>query len=226
MVVQVYLCNQGCGKSTLLKLLFRFHDPQSGRILIDDQDIKTISLNSLRKSIGVVPQDTILFNQSIRENILYGDPKASMNSIHQAAKMSNIHDLIISLPNQYESQVGERGMIISGGEKQRINLARVFLKSPSIILFDEPTSSLDTNTETQIMSSIYDFFDGKRTGVFIAHRLTTIMNCDLIIVLDKGTVVEIGSHDSLVAIDDGYYSRLWNSQQYMEDESDDDKTLE
>ena len=208
----------GCGKSTLLKLIFRFFDPTSGSIAIDGQDVSSVQLASLRSCIAVVPQDTILFNQSIYYNIAYGRPEALKHHVHEAAKKALIHDTITTkFPEGYETRVGERGLMVSGGEKQRVQLARVFLKDAPIILFDEATSALDQATETSIMNTTRRFLansntDGKRTAVFIAHRLRTVADCDVIFVLDGGRLVEQGSHDALLR-KNGLYAKMWFEQQ-------------
>ncbi|KAJ3125206.1 Iron-sulfur clusters transporter atm1, mitochondrial [Nowakowskiella sp. JEL0407] len=249
----------GCGKSTILRLLYRFYDPDSGGIYINQQNLKEVDLESLRLAVGVVPQDTILFNRSVFYNIAYGKPGVdvadteepvedktdplgyaavvrsrvkgiTMEEVVDAAKRAQIHDVIANnFPDKYASVVGERGLMVSGGEKQRIQLARVFLKNPSIIFFDEPTSALDLNTESAIMESIHSFLDSgpppvvsingeltpipaKRTAIFIAHRLSTVKDCDKIFVLKEGQVVESGTHDELLMIDGGIYSTMWLSQ--------------
>ncbi|KNC99149.1 uncharacterized protein SPPG_05407 [Spizellomyces punctatus DAOM BR117] len=214
----------GCGKSTILRLLFRFFDPQRGTITIDGDDIRGVSLESLRQSMGVVPQDTILFNQTIYYNILYGRPDASREEVEEAARKARIHDVIVNnFPEGYETKVGERGLMISGGEKQRVQLARTFLKNPPIMLFDEATSALDQSTETAIMTTIREFLHdphpatqaaglGSRTAIFIAHRLRTIMDCDLIVVMKEGHVAESGTHDELL-LKGGVYASMWKAQQ-------------
>ncbi|KAI8823564.1 putative ABC transporter [Fimicolochytrium jonesii] len=219
----------GCGKSTILRLLFRFFDPQEGSIVIDGQNIRDVTIESLRQSMGVVPQDTILFNQTIYYNILYGRPDATREEVEEAARKARIHDVIVNnFPNGYETVVGERGLMISGGEKQRVQLARTFLKNPAIMLFDEATSALDQTTETAIMATIRDFLNDPhravsndadvnwprtRTAVFIAHRLRTIMDCDHIVVMKEGKAIEVGTHEELLAIPDGVYAGMWRAQQ-------------
>ncbi|KAK4688534.1 ATP-binding cassette, subfamily B (MDR/TAP), member 7, partial [Tremellales sp. Uapishka_1] len=203
----------GCGKSTVFRLLFRFYDSQSGRILIDGQDIKDISLQSLRKAIGVVPQDTPLFHADILHNIRYGNLEASDEEVMEAAKKAQVHDTVSHLPDGYRTQVGERGLMISGGEKQRLAVARLLLKDPPILFFDEATSALDVYTETELMRNINStLVDGTKTSVFIAHRLRTISDADLIIVLRDGQVAEQGSHEELLKIQGGVYEHLWNAQ--------------
>jgi ATP-binding cassette subfamily B (MDR/TAP) protein 7 len=202
----------GCGKSTLLKLLFRFYDVQEGRILIDGQDIRNVSLESLRKSIGVVPQDTPLFNDSIEHNIKYGDMSASPEKVIAAAKRAQIHDIISRLPDGYNTMVGERGMMISGGEKQRLAVSRLILKDPPLLFFDEATSALDTHTEQALMQNINSILKEKaRTSVFVAHRLRTIYDSDVIIVLKEGRVAESGTHSKLIDTG-GVYSELWSGK--------------
>ncbi|KAL2930227.1 ABC transporter B family member 25 mitochondrial, partial [Bienertia sinuspersici] len=200
----------GSGKSTILRLLFRFFDPHSGHITIDGQDISEVTLDSLRKSIGVVPQDTVLFNDSIFHNIHYGNLTASAEEVYEAARRAAIHDTIMKFPDKYSTVVGERGLKLSGGEKQRVALARAFLKSPPILLCDEATSALDSTTEAEILSALRSLADN-RTSIFIAHRLTTAMQCDEIVVLENGRVVEQGSHEALLS-KTGRYSQLWSQQ--------------
>jgi ATP-binding cassette subfamily B (MDR/TAP) protein 6 len=171
----------GGGKSTILRLLFRFYDPSSGRIYVDGQDIRQVTQYSLRKNIGVVPQDTVLFNDTIKYNIQYGDHHASEEAVYRAAKAAQIHDKILSFPDGYETKVGERGLRLSGGEKQRVAIARTILKNPPIILLDEATSALDTTTERHIQQALADMTKD-RTTLVIAHRLSTIVNADLILV--------------------------------------------
>ncbi|RSH93196.1 Iron-sulfur clusters transporter atm1, mitochondrial [Saitozyma podzolica] len=203
----------GCGKSTVFRLLFRFYDSDSGRILIDGQDIKDVTLESLRKSIGVVPQDTPLFHADIMHNIRYGRLAASDEEVYAAAKKAQVDQTIEKLPEKYATKVGERGLMISGGEKQRLAVARLLLKDPPILFFDEATSALDVYTETELMRNINNtLLDGTKTSVFIAHRLRTISDADLIIVLRDGQVAEQGSHEELLAIEDGVYRRLWEAQ--------------
>ena len=201
----------GAGKSTLSRLLFRFYETDSGRILIDDQDISDVTQESLRENIGIVPQDTVLFNQSIFHNIHYANHDASMDEVIQAARVANIHEFIQSLPDGYETIVGERGLKLSGGEKQRIAIARVILKNPRILVFDEATSSLDSRSEQSILSSLKQVAM-KHTTLVIAHRLSTIIDADNILVLDKGSIVEQGTHQQLL-VKDGLYAHLWQLQQ-------------
>ena len=203
----------GCGKSTLLRLLFRFYDVNSGRILIDDQDIRHVSLESLRKAIGVVPQDTPLFNNTIEHNIRYGRIEASFEEVKKAAQRARINDLVEGLPAGYKTMVGERGMMISGGEKQRLAVSRLLLKDPPILFFDEATSALDTYTEQTLLQNINSILKEKaRTSVFVAHGLRTIFDSDIIFVLKDGQVVENGTHPQLLALG-GVYANLWAAQE-------------
>ncbi|XP_027333795.1 ABC transporter B family member 25, mitochondrial isoform X5 [Abrus precatorius] len=200
----------GSGKSTILRLLFRFFDPHSGSIKIDNQDIREVTLESLRKSIGIVPQDTVLFNDTIFHNIHYGRLSARKEEVYEAARQAAIHDTIMNFPDKYSTVVGERGLKLSGGEKQRVALARAFLKAPAILLCDEATSALDSTTEAEILNALKSLANN-RTSVFIAHRLTTAMQCDEIIVLENGKVVEQGPHEVLLA-NAGRYAQLWGQQ--------------
>ncbi|GAP85025.1 putative iron-sulfur clusters transporter atm1 [Rosellinia necatrix] len=203
----------GCGKSTILRLLFRYYDVESGRIIIDDQDIRNVKLDSLRESIGVVPQDTPLFNDTVGHNIRYGNLSAPESQVIAAAQRARIHDIIASWPQGYDTKVGERGMMISGGEKQRLAVSRLLLKDPPLLFFDEATSALDTHTEQTLMQNINSILREKaRTSVFIAHRLRTIYDADLIIVLKEGRVAEQGTHKELID-QGGLYSELWSAQE-------------
>lgn len=206
--------SSGAGKSTISRLLFRFYDINSGSITIDGQDIRGVTQSSLRKSIGIVPQDTVLFNDTIYYNIAYGDNSANYDEVIAASKNAHIHEFIISLPEGYETQVGERGLKLSGGEKQRIAIARTLLKNPSIYVFDEATSSLDTKTEKLIQASLKEISE-HYTTLIIAHRLSTIIDADEIIVLDNGYIVERGNHKTLLK-QKGYYAELWYKQQEEE----------
>ena len=200
----------GAGKSTISRLLFRFYDPTNGSIYINDENINSISQHSLRKIIGVVPQDTVLFNDTIHYNISYGDPKASEDDIINAAKNADIHNFVISLPDGYETIVGERGLKLSGGEKQRVAIARTFLKNPKILFFDEATSALDSITEKEIQKNLENISKNKTT-LIIAHRLSTAAYADNIIVLDKGSIIEQGSHNYLLDLK-GKYFEMWEKQ--------------
>lgn len=203
----------GCGKSTILRLLFRYYDIESGRILIDDQDVRNVKLDSLRESIGVVPQDTPLFNDTVGHNIRYGNLSAPESQVIAAAQRARIHDIITAWPHGYDTKVGERGMMISGGEKQRLAVSRLLLKDPPLLFFDEATSALDTHTEQTLMQNINSILREKaRTSVFIAHRLRTIYDADLIIVLKEGRVAEQGTHKELIDRG-GLYSELWSAQE-------------
>ncbi|OTA90885.1 hypothetical protein M434DRAFT_397656 [Hypoxylon sp. CO27-5] len=205
----------GCGKSTLLRLLFRFYDVDNGRVLIDDQDVRHVTLESLRKSIGVVPQDTPLFNDTVEHNIRYGDLSAPESQVIAAASRARIHDIISSWPAGYHTKVGERGLMISGGEKQRLAVSRLLLKDPPLLFFDEATSALDTHTEQALMQNINSILREKaRTSVFVAHRLRTIYDADLIIVLKEGRVAEQGTHKELIDRG-GLYSELWSAQETL-----------
>ncbi|MGO4124457.1 ABC transporter ATP-binding protein/permease [Inquilinus sp. YAF38] len=201
----------GAGKSTISRLLFRFYDITAGSVRIDGQDIRDITQSSLRAAIGIVPQDTVLFNDTIRYNIAYGRPGASDEEVEAAARMARIHDFVLRLPDGYETKVGERGLKLSGGEKQRVAIARTILKDPAILLFDEATSALDTNTEREIQANLREVSRGKTTLV-IAHRLSTVIDADEIIVLADGRIAERGSHAQLLA-EDGRYAEMWRRQQ-------------
>jgi len=201
----------GAGKSTLARLLFRFYDVSGGRILIDGQDIRDVTQQSLRRAIGIVPQDTVLFNDSIYYNIAYGRPDATREEVYAAARAAHIHDFIISLPEGYESTVGERGLKLSGGEKQRVAIARTVLKNPAILIFDEATSALDTRTEKIIQAELAEVAR-ERTTLIIAHRLSTIVDADQILVMEHGRIVERGHHRDLLT-QGGVYAALWKMQQ-------------
>jgi ATP-binding cassette, subfamily B, heavy metal transporter len=201
----------GAGKSTIAKLLFRFYNPSSGAIALGKSDIAHFTLDSTRRLMGVVPQDTVLFNDSIYYNIAYGNPNASREQIEECARRARLEDFISSLPKGYDTIVGERGLKVSGGEKQRLAIARVLLKNPPILIFDEATSALDTHSEHLIAQALDDLAV-KHTTIVIAHRLSTVMNADQIIVLDDGRVVERGTHSELLAIN-GRYAQLWMRQQ-------------
>ncbi|XP_040179923.1 ATP-binding cassette sub-family B member 7, mitochondrial [Rana temporaria] len=201
----------GSGKSTLIRLLFRFYEPQKGNIYVAGQNIQDVSLESLRKAIGVVPQDAVLFHNTLYYNLMYGNINASPEEVYQVAKLAGLHDAILRMPHGYNTQVGERGLKLSGGEKQRVAIARAMLKNPPIILYDEATSSLDSITEENILGSMRDMIR-HRTSVFIAHRLSTIVDADEIVVLEKGKVAERGTHFGLLANPSSLYSELWHTQ--------------
>lgn len=207
--------SSGSGKSTIGRLLFRFYDVGDGALTIDGQDARDVTQESLHAQIGVVPQDTVLFNDTVHYNIAYGRPGASEDEIRTAAKAAKIHDFIMSLPDGYETTVGERGLKLSGGEKQRVGIARTLLKNPPILLLDEATSALDTETEMEIQAELKAMSHG-RTVITIAHRLSTIADADKIVVLEDGVIVEEGAHDDLLSRD-GRYAHLWNRQSEDED---------
>jgi ATP-binding cassette subfamily B protein len=200
----------GAGKTTISRLLFRFYDLASGEITIDGQKISQVTQSSLRHAVGVVPQDTVLFNESIRFNICYGKVCAESAEINAAAKGAHIYDFIVSLSKQWDTEVGERGLKLSGGEKQRVAIARCLLKDPPIVVLDEATSALDSITERTIQDALVNLTKG-RTQLVIAHRLSTIQDADQIIVLKNGLVHERGTHDELLALD-GEYAASWDAQ--------------
>ena len=200
----------GAGKSTISRLLFRFYDVTGGRILVDGQDIRDVKQSSLRAAIGVVPQDTVLFNDTIRYNIAYGRPGATEEEIIQAAKLAQVHDFVMRLPEGYRTMVGERGLKLSGGEKQRVAIARTILKNPRILILDEATSALDTRTEQDIQAALRQV-SADRTTLVIAHRLSTVVEADEIIVLQDGRIAERGNHAELIARD-GLYAEMWRRQ--------------
>jgi ABC-type transport system involved in Fe-S cluster assembly fused permease/ATPase subunit len=203
--------SSGAGKSTIGRLLFRFYDVTKGRITIDGQDIRSVTQHSLRKAIGVVPQDTVLFNDTIEYNIAYGNPAATQKQIEGAARHAHIHTFIMSLPQKFKTRVGERGLKLSGGEKQRVAIARTLLKNPPIFLFDEATSALDTHTEKQIQANLLEL-SANHSTVIIAHRLSTVIDADEILVLDQGKIVERGKHKDLLERE-GLYTAMWQRQQ-------------
>jgi ATP-binding cassette subfamily B protein len=201
----------GSGKSTIARLLFRFYDVGEGSVSIDGQDIRAVTQDSLRRAIGVVPQDTVLFNDTIYYNILYGRPEATRDEVEEAARHAQLHDFITRLPDGYQTRVGERGLKLSGGEKQRVAIARVILKRPQILIFDEATSALDSHTEREIQASLREVA-AERTAIVIAHRLSTVVDADEIIVLDGGRIVERGRHEALLRAEGAYWA-LWTRQQ-------------
>jgi len=204
----------GAGKSTTINLLCRFYDVTSGAIEIDGIDIRDVQLRSLREQIGIVLQEPFLFHGTIAENIAYGRPEATMEEIMQAAQAANAHEFIVRFPEGYETMVGERGARLSGGERQRISIARAILKNPRILIFDEATASVDTETEHQIREAIDRLVSG-RTTFAIAHRFSTLKNADRLIVLEKGKLTEIGTHEELMAKEDGVFRRLCDMQSEM-----------
>jgi ATP-binding cassette subfamily B protein len=200
----------GIGKSTIIKLLMRLYEPSSGSIKINGIDISNIELSKYRSKFGVVSQDTVLFHESILFNISYGNPLATFNEIEKCSRSAMLHDTVMNMPNKYLTMVGERGVKLSGGEKQRLSIARALLKNPEIIIFDEATSSLDSSTEELFQNEMLQIVKGK-TVIIIAHRLSTIVNADLILVIDNGTVVESGNHTDLINLK-GIYNKLWSYQ--------------
>jgi ATP-binding cassette subfamily B protein len=208
----------GSGKSTLARLLLRYYDPAGGRILVDGQDIRQVTAGSVRQAIGVVPQETALFNDTLGNNIAYGRVGSTREEVVQACRAAHLHELIESLPEQYETQVGERGVNLSGGEKQRIAIARAVLKNPRILIFDEATSALDAVSEHAITQELDRLAQG-RTTLVIAYRLSTIVGANTIVVMDHGRIVEQGRHEELLRRK-GQYARLWLLQQRMEREAE------
>jgi ABC-type transport system involved in Fe-S cluster assembly fused permease/ATPase subunit len=206
----------GAGKSTLARLLFRFYDPQQGRVLLGGVDLRRLPLHRLRAALGVVPQDVVLFNDSLLENLRYGCPEASREAVAQAVRQAHLADFIARLPQGLDTPVGERGLKLSGGEKQRVAIARVLLKNPPVLIFDEATSSLDTIAERSILAALREAA-AQRTVLVIAHRLSTVVHADQIVVLDQGRVVERGSHAELLAAG-GAYARLWEAQRHQRPE--------
>jgi len=207
----------GAGKSTLSRLLFRFYDATAGRVLVDGQDVREVTQESLRAAIGVVPQDTVLFNDTIRYNIAYGRPDATQAEIEAAARRAQVHDFVLRLPDGYDTRVGERGLKLSGGEKQRVAIARTILKDPRVLILDEATSALDTGTEQDIQSALRAAAR-HRTTLTIAHRLSTVVDADQILVLSDGAVAERGTHQELLARD-GLYARMWALQAEQQEQA-------
>ena len=208
----------GSGKSTLARLLYRFYDVGSGAITIDGQDLRSVSQRSVRRAIGIVPQDTVLFNNTIAYNIRYGRPQASEEEVFAAARAARIHDFVLSLPKGYDTQVGERGLKLSGGEKQRVAIARTLLKNPPVVIFDEATSALDSANERAIQGEIRTAAQGK-TSLVIAHRLSTVIHAHEILVMQQGQIVERGTHADLLG-QQGIYAEMWAMQQQAADQSD------
>jgi ATP-binding cassette subfamily B protein len=204
----------GSGKSTLARLLFRFYDVGSGAITIDGQDIRQVTQGSVRRALGIVPQDTVLFNDTVRYNIAYGRTDASETEVEQAARAAHIHDFIAATPKGYDTMVGERGLKLSGGEKQRVAIARTLLKNPPIVIFDEATSALDSANERAIQAELQSAAQNKTTLV-IAHRLSTVVEAHEILVMEAGRIVERGSHAVLLSLN-GRYAQMWALQQSSE----------
>jgi ATP-binding cassette subfamily B protein len=202
----------GSGKSTLVRLLTRLIEPDKGKILLDDVPLSELALGRLREAIAVVPQDTVLFNDTIGYNIAFGKPGSSQEEIEQAARLAHLHDFIMTLPERYETRVGERGVKLSGGEKQRVSIARAAIKRPRIYVFDEATSSLDSRTEGEILRNLEEI-SRESTTLVIAHRLSTVVHADEIVVIGDGTIIERGTHASLLR-QNGRYAALWSTQQH------------
>jgi ATP-binding cassette subfamily B protein len=200
----------GAGKSTISRILFRFYDVEGGAVRIDGQDIRDVTQASLRAAIGIVPQDTVLFNDTIYYNIAYGRPEASSEEVMRAARQAHAHDFIAACPESYDTLVGERGVRLSGGQRQRIAIARAFLKNPPILILDEATSDLDAESEFMVQQALAELMKG-RTVLVIAHRLATVRNADRIVVVHEGRIAEVGPHDALLARD-GVYRRLYALQ--------------
>jgi ATP-binding cassette subfamily B protein len=206
----------GAGKSTLSRLLYRFYDVNAGKVAVDGNNVADVTQASLRSAVGIVPQDTVLFNDTIAYNIRYGRPDATEQEVFDAARLASIHEFILSLPKGYETRVGERGLKLSGGEKQRVAIARTVLKNPPVLVLDEATSALDIGTEREIQAALKEV-SKNRTTMVIAHRLSTIVHADEILVMDKGSIVERGSHNELLALE-GVYSVMWRRQKEAADE--------
>jgi ABC-type transport system involved in Fe-S cluster assembly fused permease/ATPase subunit len=213
----------GAGKSTISRLLYRFYDVSSGSVSIDGQDVREVTQASLRAAIGIVPQDTVLFNDTIYYNICYGRPAATPSEVEDAARLAQIHDFIMSLPDGYQSTVGERGLKLSGGEKQRVAIARTIIKDPAVLVLDEATSALDSRTEQAIQAKLRELSRG-RTTLSIAHRLSTVVDADEILVMQHGRIAERGNHESLLA-SNGLYTKMWQRQQDGGDETPDEDTI-
>ncbi|KAH9588018.1 Homocysteine S-methyltransferase 1 [Schistosoma haematobium] len=213
-----FVGESGSGKSTIVRLLFRFYDATEGEILIDEQNIKSVTQASLRQSLGVVPQDTVLFNDTIYYNIRYGRQSADRTDIEQVAIAADIHRCILEFPKGYETIVGERGLKLSGGEKQRVAIARNLLKNPTIMILDEATSALDTTTERNIQASLNRIAQN-RTTLIVAHRLSTIVNANEILVLHEGEIVERGTHSELLLNPKSRYAQLWRQQSEVQQQS-------
>ncbi|XP_077297885.1 ATP binding cassette subfamily B member 7 isoform X2 [Arctopsyche grandis] len=211
-----FVGGSGSGKSSMVRLLFRFYEPQSGEILVNGQNIKDVDIDSLRKAIAIVPQDSVLFHDTIYHNLSYGDLSKSREEVYEAAKMAELHDAILKWPHGYETRVGERGLKLSGGEKQRVAIARAILKNSPVLIFDEATSSLDSLTEHNILQALQRATHG-RTSICIAHRLSTVMDADEILVLENGAISERGTHQSLLANRNSLYSKLWRRQNQSDD---------
>jgi ATP-binding cassette subfamily B protein len=206
----------GSGKSTLARLLFRFYDVQEGAIRIDGHELRQLTQNSVRQAIGIVPQDTVLFNDTVYYNIAYGNTSATRQQVEDAANSARIHEFIVSTPLGYETMVGERGLKLSGGEKQRVAIARTLLKNPAILIFDEATSALDSSNERAIQAELREAAFNKTTLV-IAHRLSTVVDAHEIVVLDSGRIIERGTHAQLLATN-GRYAQMWALQQSQEEQ--------
>jgi ATP-binding cassette subfamily B protein len=203
--------HSGSGKTTLINMILRFYDPTQGKIELDGVDLRRIKIEDFRRQVGVVLQESYLFPGSIRDNIAYGVPGASMQDVLEAAKAANAHDFICKFPDGYDTYVGERGQRLSGGERQRISIARAILHNPKVLILDEATASVDTETERMIQEAIENLVDG-RTVFAIAHRLSTLRNADRLVVMDEGRVAEIGTHEELLAKEDGIYKKLVDMQ--------------